>query len=158
MPLRISPSLRRRSLFQSVPSLGFEILPEVAPFMRLCPPRRDDAPFAIVFILVNHSDLQAVHKADRINSNFAIIETIIDPLDSQALENALSVSEGNSVPSNIAAVFPFIPSVAHKTYSQNVNIQGGAARFTARTASSRQTRASTHNPSLSHIDCAGTRD
>src|SRR5712691_4494819 len=122
MPSRISASPRRRSLFQSVPRSVFEVLPEVAPFVRLRPPRRDDAPLAIVFIGVNHCDFQAVHKADDIDSNLAIVETIIDLLDRRPFENPLGVIEGNSVPCNIAAVLPLVPTVAHAMYLHNVNI------------------------------------
>jgi hypothetical protein len=63
MPLRIWASLLWRSLFQSVPvpRLAFDVSPVGASFVRLRPPRRDDAPFVIVFIRVNHRDFQAVH-------------------------------------------------------------------------------------------------
>jgi hypothetical protein len=45
----------RRSLSQSVPvpGLAFDVLPEVASFVRLRTPRRDDASFLIVFIRVD---------------------------------------------------------------------------------------------------------
>src|SRR5947199_10838175 len=79
IPLRISASLRRRNLFQFVPRLVFEALPEGTPFMRLRPPRRDDASLVIVFISVDHRDFQAVHKANRVDSDFTIVEPIIDP-------------------------------------------------------------------------------
>src|SRR5260370_14138425 len=79
--LRISASLRPRSRFQSVPRLVFEVLPEVAPFVRLGSPRRDDAPPSIVFIGVDHCDFQAVHKSDRTDSDFAVVEPILNVLD-----------------------------------------------------------------------------
>src|SRR5712691_3128917 len=110
MPLRISASRRRRSLFQSVPPLAFGVLPEVASFMWLRSPCRDDAPLVIVFIGVIHRDFQAVHKTNGIDSDFAIVETIIDLLDSRPFENPLGIVEGNSVPRNVAAVFPRVPN------------------------------------------------
>src|SRR5712692_2971817 len=122
MPLRISASRRRRSLFQSVPRLAFEVLPEGASFMGLRSPRRDDAPLVIVFVRIDHRDFQAVHKANGIDSNLAIVEPIIDFLDGRPLEDPLGVVEGNSVPRDVAAVFPLVPTIAHPVYLHNVNI------------------------------------
>lgn len=77
----------------------------MASFVRLRSPRRDDAPRAIVFIGIDHCDFQTGHETDRVDSHFAIVEAIIDPLDRGPLENPLGVVEGNSVPSDVAAVF-----------------------------------------------------
>jgi hypothetical protein len=49
--------------------------------MRLCPPRRDDAPFAVVFIRIDHRDFQTVHEPDGIDANFSVIETMVRLLD-----------------------------------------------------------------------------
>src|ERR1700674_2688533 len=62
MPRRIPASLRWRSLFQSVPAprLAFDVLTVGASFVRFRTPRRDGAPFVIVFIGVNHRNLYPV--------------------------------------------------------------------------------------------------
>ena len=80
MPRRIRASLMWRSLFQSVPAprLAFDVSPVGPSFVRLRPPRRDDAPFVLVFIRVNHRNFQAVHHANRIDPTFTVIETVIN--------------------------------------------------------------------------------
>src|SRR5579864_7368674 len=76
MPRRIWASLLWRNLFQSVAELrlAFDVSPIRASFVRLRPPRRDDAPFLIVFIRVNHRNFQAAHQASRVHSAFAVVE------------------------------------------------------------------------------------
>src|SRR5262252_3168550 len=122
IPFRISASLMRRSLSQSV-LLVFEALPEVASFLRRGSPRGDDAPRVIVFIRVDHCDFYAVHKTDRVNSDFAIIETVVNLFDGRTIENSLGVVESNSVSRNVAAVLPLIPNVVHRVYLHNVNMR-----------------------------------
>jgi hypothetical protein len=41
-------------------------------------PRRDDAPFIAGPIGVNNRDFQAIHKADGVDPNLAVVEAIID--------------------------------------------------------------------------------
>jgi hypothetical protein len=121
MPLRISASLSRRTLFQSVPRLALEILPEVAPFVRFRSPCRDDASFAIRFVRIDHSDFAStMEKSESMPSGSRTV-SIIDLLDSRTVENPLRIFEGNSVPSNVAAVLPLIPIIAHVLYLHNVN-------------------------------------
>src|SRR5208337_3939478 len=80
MPLRISTSLTRRSLFQSVPEpcLAFDVLPVVVSFMRFRSPCRNDASFIIFPVRINHRNFQAVHKADGVHPCFTVVETVID--------------------------------------------------------------------------------
>src|SRR5208337_4043013 len=87
MPLRISTSLTRRSLFQSVPCLAFDVLPVVASFMRFRSPCRNDASFVIFSVRINHRNFQAVYKADGVHPGFAVVETVIDPFNGRPLEN-----------------------------------------------------------------------
>ncbi len=87
-------SFSRRNKSQSVLRLTFEALTEVAPFVRLCVPRRDDMPLVIFPVRLDHRDFQFVHKADGVDSNFAIVELIIDPLNGRPLEDPPSILEG----------------------------------------------------------------
>jgi hypothetical protein len=91
--------------------------------MRLRSPCRDDAPLVIIFVRVDHYDFQAVHETNGVDSNLAVVETIVDLLDGRPLENPPSVVEGNSVPRDVAAVFPLILAIAHPMYLHNVNIR-----------------------------------
>jgi hypothetical protein len=88
----------------------------------LRPPRRDDPSFVFVFICVNHRNFQAIHQANRIDSNFAIVETVINSLHRRSIENPLRVFERDPVPDQIAAIFLPVPTVAHTMYLHNVNI------------------------------------
>src|SRR5205823_371343 len=118
IPSRISASLMRRSLFQSVPvpRLEFDVLPVVAPFMRFRAPCRDDSSFAILSVRVNYRNLQAIHKTDGVHPDLAIVEAVIDPFNSRPLENPLRILERNSVQCDIAAVFLSVPTIAHRVY------------------------------------------
>src|SRR5271155_234494 len=100
MPRRIWTPLLSRSAFQSVPApcSTFDVLPVGASFVRLRPPCRDDAPFVVVFIRVNHRNFQAIHQANCIDSNFAVVETVVDFFNRRPMENALRILEGNPMP------------------------------------------------------------
>ena len=90
--------------------------------MRFRPPRRDDAPFLIVFIRVNHRNLQAVHQANRIDSTLAVVETVVHFLNRRPVEDSYGIIEGDSMPDEIAAVLLSVPTVKPKLYLHNVNI------------------------------------
>jgi hypothetical protein len=96
-----------RSLFQSVPAprLAFDVLPVGASFVRLRPPRRDDAPFLIVFICVHHCDFQTVHQANRIDSGLTVIEPVIDFFNSRPIEDLCRILKRDSVANDVAAFF-----------------------------------------------------
>jgi hypothetical protein len=65
--------------------------------VRFGPPRRDDTPLVLVlvFIRVNHRNFQAIHQANGIDSNFAIVETVINFLDRRPIENPYRILEGD---------------------------------------------------------------
>jgi hypothetical protein len=77
--------------------------------MRFRSPGRDDPSFVIVPIGVNHRDFQAVHQANRINPNIAVVKPVIDPFNGQAVENTLCVLEGNATLGDVAAVLGCVP-------------------------------------------------
>jgi hypothetical protein len=81
--------------------------------MRLRPPRRDDAPFVIVFIRVNHRNFQAIYQANRIDSAFAIVEAVINLLDRGPVEDTYSILKGNRMPHEIATVLLSVPTILH---------------------------------------------
>lgn len=95
--------------------------------MWLRPPRRDDPSFVFVFICVNHRNFQAIHQANRIDANFAVVETVIDFFYRWPIENALRILEGDPMPDEIAAIFLSVPTVAHIVYLHNVNIRSSCA-------------------------------
>jgi hypothetical protein len=45
--------------------------------MRFRSPCRDDSSFVIVSVGINHRNFNAVHKANGINPNFAIVEAVV---------------------------------------------------------------------------------
>jgi len=90
--------------------------------VRLSPPRRDDAPFLIVLIRINHRNFQAVHQAHRIHSTFAIVKTIINLLNRWPIEDPHRILKGDPVPDDIAVVLLCIPTIVHNVYLHNVNI------------------------------------
>ena len=98
--------------------------------MRFRSPRLDDAPFVVVFIRVNHRNFQAVHQANRIDSNFAVVETVINFFNRRPIENPPRILESDPMQDEIAAVFLSVPTVAQTLYLHNVNI----CRFLARAA------------------------
>ena len=61
--------------------------------MRFRPPRRDDAPFVVVFILVNHRNFQAVHQANRMDASLAVVEAVINFFHRWPIKNALRILE-----------------------------------------------------------------
>jgi hypothetical protein len=77
----------------------------VPPFVGFRSPRRDDAPFIAGPIGVNNRDFQAIHKADGVDPNLAVVEAIIDLFDRRSLKNSLGILKGNSVPCDVAPFF-----------------------------------------------------
>ena len=90
--------------------------------MRFRPPRRDDAPFVVVFILVNHRNFQAVHQANRMDASLAVVEAVINFFHRWPIKNALRILESDPMPDEIAAIFLSVPTVAHILYLHNVNM------------------------------------
>jgi hypothetical protein len=105
------------------PRLAFDVLPVEPSFVQFRPPRRDDAPFVIVFIRVNHGDFQAVHQADRINSSFTVVKSVINLLNRRPVEYPRRILEGNAMPNDIAEVLLSVPTIAHRMYLHNVNMK-----------------------------------
>ncbi len=91
--------------------------------MRLGTPCRNDAPFLALPVCVDDRNLQSTHQPDGVHPPFAIIKTVIDPFDGWAFENAGCVFKRNSVQLEVAAVLPFIPTIAPKVCLHNVNIK-----------------------------------
>jgi hypothetical protein len=100
-----------------------EVLPVVAALVRLGAPRRDDAPFVIRLVGIDHCDFEAVDQADGIDPSLAVVEAIIHPFEGRTFENAGRVGKGYAVDRQVAAVLCFVPSVSHRVYLHNVNIQ-----------------------------------
>lgn len=67
----------------------------------------------VVSIGIDDRNLGAVHLTDGIDSDFTIIEAVIDPLDGWALENANGIREGDAVPPHIRKVLSRVPSEPH---------------------------------------------
>jgi len=88
--------------------------------VRLRPPRRDDPPFVIVFIRINHRNFQAVHQANRIDSAFTVVETVIDFLDRWPIENPHRMLEGDPMSDNIAAVLLYPDFSANCIYTMSI--------------------------------------
>ena len=55
----------------------------------------------------------AIHKADRVNSNFPIVEPIVHLLDRRSVENPPRVFEVDAMPLDIAPVLALIPTIPH---------------------------------------------
>jgi hypothetical protein len=79
--------------------------------MGFCLPRGYDASFVIASIGVDHCDFYAVHKANSVNADFTIVETIINTFDGQSFENPLGIRECNSMLLKVAAVLFYCPSI-----------------------------------------------
>jgi hypothetical protein len=63
---------------------------------------------------VNHRDFQAIHKANGIHPDFAIVVTVINPFNGWPLENPHSILKGNAMPLQVDPVLfvsPTIPTV-----------------------------------------------
>jgi hypothetical protein len=75
--------------------------------MRFCLSRCYDAPLVIASVCADHCDFHAVHKANGVHADLALIETVINPFDGQPFENPLCILEGDSMPSKILTVFFF---------------------------------------------------
>jgi hypothetical protein len=91
--------------------------------MRFRTPRRDDAPFVMISIRVNHCDFEAVHQANRINSTLAVVEPVIGFFDRWSVEDPLGILEGDPMSDEVAAVLLFVPTIAPIMYLHNVNIK-----------------------------------
>jgi hypothetical protein len=76
--------------------------------VRFRSPRRDDAPFVIVFIRVNHRDFLPVHQATRVDSAVPIVETVIHLLDCRTIEDTHRIFESDAVANKIATVLVLI--------------------------------------------------
>jgi len=76
----------------------------------------------IVAVSVNNRDLQTIHKANGVNSDFAIIKAIIYSFNGWPLENPACILKGDFSPFDIAPVLLVIPSVSHLVYLHNANI------------------------------------
>jgi hypothetical protein len=133
MPLRILVSVMRRNLFQLVAlalSVRFfmersilKVLPVGAALVRLRAPGRDDAPFVIRFVDIDHRNFQAVYNADGINARLAVVEPVIHFFEGWTVEDADGVSKGYAVHCDVAPVLIFIPTISHGVYLHNVNIR-----------------------------------
>src|SRR5947207_13122221 len=88
IPLRISVSLMRRRRSQSVlpGGLAFDVLPVVAPFVRLRAPRRDDASFIFAPVRIDNSDFQAVDQANCVYPYLAVVGASIDRLNRRSFK------------------------------------------------------------------------
>jgi hypothetical protein len=80
------------------------------------PPGGDNASFIIVAVGIDHRDFHTIHQANGIDSNFAIVETVINPSDRSPFENPLCILEGNPVLPDILAVLFFVPIIPHNLY------------------------------------------
>ena len=89
--------------------------------MRLRAPGRDDAPFLIVFIRVDHRYFQAVHQANRIDSDLAVIEPVINLFDRRSVKYLCRILKRDSLANDIAAVLLSGPTITHNSYLHNVN-------------------------------------
>ncbi len=79
-------------------------------------------PFVIVPVGVNDGHFQAIHQPNRVNPQFSVLETIIDPLNSGSIENVLCILKSDLMAFDIAAVPLWISSVSHLVYLHNVNM------------------------------------
>lgn len=88
-PALISASLIRLRRSQSVPVLRAAVTrAEIrAALLRGRFPCRDDAPFILFPIRIDHRDDDAVHFADRVDANLAILLAIIEAFDRGTLKN-----------------------------------------------------------------------
>jgi len=68
------------------------------------PPRRYNVAFIRVAVSVDHRYLDAVDETDRIDAHFAVVVTIIGPLDSWSVENPRGVFKGDSMPVDVCDV------------------------------------------------------
>jgi len=129
MPRRIWASLMWRSLFQFVrpPRLAFDVLPVGASFVRFRPPRRDDAPFVIVFIRVNHRNFQAVHQANRNRLGFRRSRNGRQPFRPWARRRSAPHPRRRSHAGWYCGGSSLGPNYRHQLYLHNVNIYRTAA-------------------------------
>jgi hypothetical protein len=58
-----------------------------------------------VTIGIDHRDLDAVDEANCMDAHFAIVVTIVGPLDGWSIENPRRVPKGDAMPADIAAFF-----------------------------------------------------
>jgi hypothetical protein len=73
-----------------------------------------------VAVSVDHRDLDAVDETDRIDAHFAVVVTIIGPLDSWSVENPRRVFKGDSMPADVCGVLGGIPCEPHPRSLRNV--------------------------------------
>jgi hypothetical protein len=104
-------------------------LPVVASFMGLRSLRRDNAPFFMVSIGVNHRDFKTVHKANGIDPNFALVETLIDPFNSGPLKKSASHPRKQCRAVRCCCGFFFVPTRVPSVYLHNVNISSFWDKF-----------------------------
>jgi hypothetical protein len=76
----------------------------------------------VVFSIgVDDRNLDAVQQPDRVDANFAaVLEAIVDPLNSRTFENPEGIGKGNRVPSNVGKVLVRVPGEPHDTYLRDV--------------------------------------
>lgn len=58
-----------------------------------------------MYIGVNHRDFQAVHKSDSVNSDFAIVESVVDALNGHTIKNSFGILKSDFVPLDVGFVF-----------------------------------------------------
>jgi len=73
--------------------------------MRFRPSGRYDEALIADTSGVDHPDLDAVDEANCIDAHFAIVVTIVGPLDGCSVENPRRILKGDPMPANICGSF-----------------------------------------------------
>src|SRR5581483_523514 len=97
-----------------------DAFPVRASLMRLGTPRRDDSPLVGIKVHINDCNFQSVHDANGVDSLFAVIVSVIDPLKRWPFKDPYSIFKPNPVHPAIPGILTFTPSVAHWLYLHNV--------------------------------------
>ena len=81
--------------------------------MRFRSPCGYDVTLILFSVGIYHRDLDAVYHADRINSDFTVVETIVFTFDGWTVENADRICKCDPVTSEIREVLGRIPNELH---------------------------------------------
>jgi hypothetical protein len=73
-----------------------------------------------VAIGIDYRDLDAVHEADRIDMQFAVVEAVIGPLHGRSVEDPPCILESDTMPANVRGVLGRIPREPHPAFLENV--------------------------------------
>jgi hypothetical protein len=75
-----------------------------------------DVSFVVIPIGIDDRDLDAAYESDRVDADFPVVKTIVDPFDRRGVENPDGICEPDRMVTDVRNVLVRIPGEPHGAY------------------------------------------